>query len=87
MKGRLGISVNKKSKEGGNAIIKLYAMADDRSANPCCFIWRLKNCKTSYSGNPCSPGKYQFLLFFSKNGRGVTDNIVRCILVKNILGK
>ena len=57
-------------------------MADERSANPCCLICRLKNCKTSYSGNPSRPGKYQFLLFLSKNGRGVTDNIVRCILVK-----
>lgn len=59
-------------------------MAEALSANPCCFICLLKNCKTLYNDNPSRPGKYQFLLFFNKKGSGDMFNIVRCILVKKV---
>lgn len=38
--GRLGISVNKKRKDGGMAMMKLYAMAEARSVSPTVFTWR-----------------------------------------------
>ena len=40
MKGKLGISVNRNKKEGGIAIIKLYAIAEALSVSPVVFTWR-----------------------------------------------
>lgn len=82
IKGRLGMRVNKNNKEGGNAMMKLYAMAAALSDKPCCFTCFLKNCITSYNAKPSKPGRYQFLLFLNRKGIGVSNNIFRCILVK-----
>jgi hypothetical protein len=40
MNGRFGINVNKKSSDGGIAMMKLYAMAEALSVSPCVFTWR-----------------------------------------------
>lgn len=62
MKGRLGISVNKKRQVGGMDIIKLKEMADALSVNPDILNCFLKNFTTSYKGIPWNPGNFHFLL-------------------------
>ena len=59
-------------------------MAAALSERPCCLTCLLKNWITSYKGKPSKPGRYQFLLFLSKKGMGVNNNILRCMLVKTV---
>ena len=51
-KGRLGMSVKRNSKDGGMAMMKLYEMAEARSAKPFSFTWLRKNCSTLYNEMP-----------------------------------